>query len=140
MVSGNLFHFRRNSWPPEEYINRATLHLVCFYKFYLFSSLCFSATEMSICNSIFDFSLLLFFMEVILFVYCFVGLPCLCYHHQKLQNCDKVFTFFFYYSHNSSGILRKFMKLCYFMFFSWITYAINQTHLMGIRRYDSLLM
>lgn len=30
MVSGNLFHFRRNSWPPEEYINRATLHLLDF--------------------------------------------------------------------------------------------------------------
>ncbi|KVH90959.1 Beta-glucosidase, GBA2 type [Cynara cardunculus var. scolymus] len=22
MVSGNIFHFRKNSWPPEEYINR----------------------------------------------------------------------------------------------------------------------
>ncbi|PIN12075.1 Glucosylceramidase [Handroanthus impetiginosus] len=30
MVSGNLFHFRRNSWPPEEYINRATLQLLDF--------------------------------------------------------------------------------------------------------------
>ncbi|XP_031097658.1 non-lysosomal glucosylceramidase [Ipomoea triloba] len=27
MVSGNLFHCRKNSWPPEEYITRATLHL-----------------------------------------------------------------------------------------------------------------
>ncbi|KAL3507351.1 hypothetical protein ACH5RR_032733 [Cinchona calisaya] len=30
MVSGNLFHCRRNSWPPEEYINRATLQLFDF--------------------------------------------------------------------------------------------------------------
>ncbi|CAI9117799.1 OLC1v1019284C2 [Oldenlandia corymbosa var. corymbosa] len=30
MVSGNLFHCRRNSWPPEEYINRATLQLLDF--------------------------------------------------------------------------------------------------------------
>ncbi|XP_011073769.1 non-lysosomal glucosylceramidase [Sesamum indicum] len=30
MVSGNLFHSRRNSWPPEEYINRATLQLFDF--------------------------------------------------------------------------------------------------------------
>ncbi|XP_059632323.1 uncharacterized protein LOC132274968 [Cornus florida] len=28
MVSGNIFHCRRNSWPPEEYINRATLQLL----------------------------------------------------------------------------------------------------------------
>ncbi|KAI4342605.1 hypothetical protein MLD38_027212 [Melastoma candidum] len=27
MVSGNLFHCRRHSWPPEEYISRATLQL-----------------------------------------------------------------------------------------------------------------
>ncbi|KAL8486818.1 hypothetical protein ACS0TY_023492 [Phlomoides rotata] len=27
MVSGNLFHYRKNSWPPEEYINRTTLQL-----------------------------------------------------------------------------------------------------------------
>ncbi|KAK4750952.1 hypothetical protein SAY87_004434 [Trapa incisa] len=27
MVSGNLFHCRRHSWPPEEYISRTTLHL-----------------------------------------------------------------------------------------------------------------
>ncbi|VFQ65919.1 unnamed protein product [Cuscuta campestris] len=27
MVSGKLFHCRRNSWPPEEYINRTTLQL-----------------------------------------------------------------------------------------------------------------
>ncbi|XP_052189296.1 uncharacterized protein LOC127799362 [Diospyros lotus] len=30
MVSGNLFHFRKNSWPPEEYISRNTLHLLDF--------------------------------------------------------------------------------------------------------------
>ncbi|XP_073056682.1 uncharacterized protein [Primulina eburnea] len=30
MVSGNLFHFGKNSWPPEEYINRTTLHLLDF--------------------------------------------------------------------------------------------------------------
>ncbi|XP_075504822.1 uncharacterized protein LOC142542206 [Primulina tabacum] len=30
MVSGNLFHFRKNSWPPEEYINRTTLQLLDF--------------------------------------------------------------------------------------------------------------
>ncbi|KAH6834582.1 Beta-glucosidase [Perilla frutescens var. hirtella] len=27
MVSGNLFHYRKNSWPPEEYIHRTTLQL-----------------------------------------------------------------------------------------------------------------
>ncbi|EPS64589.1 non-lysosomal glucosylceramidase, partial [Genlisea aurea] len=27
MVSGSLFHCRKNSWPPEEYINRTTLQL-----------------------------------------------------------------------------------------------------------------
>lgn len=31
MVSGNLFHCRKNSWPPEEYISRNTLQLVSFY-------------------------------------------------------------------------------------------------------------
>ncbi|XP_027119001.1 uncharacterized protein [Coffea arabica] len=30
MVSGNLFHCRRNSWPPEEYIHRSTLQLFDF--------------------------------------------------------------------------------------------------------------
>lgn len=30
MVSGTLFHCRRNSWPPEEYITKATLHLLDF--------------------------------------------------------------------------------------------------------------
>ncbi|KAK6145844.1 hypothetical protein DH2020_019713 [Rehmannia glutinosa] len=30
MVSGNLFHYRKNSWPPEEYINRTTLQLLDF--------------------------------------------------------------------------------------------------------------
>ncbi|KAL7081360.1 hypothetical protein ACP275_14G035300 [Erythranthe tilingii] len=30
MVSGNLFHFRKNSWPPEEYITRTTLQLFDF--------------------------------------------------------------------------------------------------------------
>lgn len=30
MVTGNIFHFRRNSWPPEEYITRATLQLLDF--------------------------------------------------------------------------------------------------------------
>ncbi|CAA2959830.1 non-lysosomal glucosylceramidase [Olea europaea var. sylvestris] len=30
MVTGNLFHSRKNSWPPEEYINRNTLHLLDF--------------------------------------------------------------------------------------------------------------
>ncbi|KAL7594536.1 hypothetical protein Lser_V15G29538 [Lactuca serriola] len=30
MVSGNIFHFRKNSWPPEEYINRTTLQLLDF--------------------------------------------------------------------------------------------------------------
>lgn len=33
MVSGNLFHCRKNSWPPEEYINRSTLHLVTLINF-----------------------------------------------------------------------------------------------------------
>ncbi|KAL6523824.1 hypothetical protein OROHE_016362 [Orobanche hederae] len=28
MMSGNLFHYRKNSWPPEEYINRTTLQLL----------------------------------------------------------------------------------------------------------------
>ena len=44
MVSGNLFHCRRNSWPPEEYIHRSTLQLVSFTTlfspFSLFWSLC----------------------------------------------------------------------------------------------------
>ncbi|KAK6914265.1 Glycosyl-hydrolase family 116, N-terminal [Dillenia turbinata] len=30
MVSGNIFHCRRNSWPPEEYISRPTLQLLDF--------------------------------------------------------------------------------------------------------------
>ncbi|KAL1342227.1 hypothetical protein HN51_028797 [Arachis hypogaea] len=30
MVSGNIFHCRKNSWPPEEYINKATLQLFDF--------------------------------------------------------------------------------------------------------------
>ncbi|CAA3003353.1 non-lysosomal glucosylceramidase, partial [Olea europaea subsp. europaea] len=30
MLSANLFHSRKNSWPPEEYINRNTLHLLDF--------------------------------------------------------------------------------------------------------------
>ncbi|PSS35699.1 Non-lysosomal glucosylceramidase [Actinidia chinensis var. chinensis] len=30
MVAGNIFHCRRNSWPPEEYISRATLQLLDF--------------------------------------------------------------------------------------------------------------
>ncbi|XP_076924518.1 uncharacterized protein LOC143586990 [Bidens hawaiensis] len=30
MVSGYIFHFRKNSWPPEEYINRTTLQLLDF--------------------------------------------------------------------------------------------------------------
>lgn len=30
MVSGNIFHCRKHSWPPEEYINRTTLHLLDF--------------------------------------------------------------------------------------------------------------
>ncbi|KAM3756309.1 hypothetical protein ACB098_02G102300 [Castanea mollissima] len=30
MVSGNLFHCRKNSWPPEEYISRTTLQLFDF--------------------------------------------------------------------------------------------------------------
>lgn len=28
MVSGNLFHCRKNSWPPEEYISKTALQLV----------------------------------------------------------------------------------------------------------------
>ncbi|XP_010241124.1 PREDICTED: non-lysosomal glucosylceramidase isoform X2 [Nelumbo nucifera] len=28
MVSGNLFHCRKHSWPPEEYVSRATLQLL----------------------------------------------------------------------------------------------------------------
>lgn len=28
MVSGTIFHCRKNSWPPEEYVNRATLLLL----------------------------------------------------------------------------------------------------------------
>lgn len=39
MVSGNLFHYRKNSWPPEEYINRTTLQLVSF-SCYLIPLLC----------------------------------------------------------------------------------------------------
>ncbi|KAI4338292.1 hypothetical protein L6164_016634 [Bauhinia variegata] len=30
MVSGNLFHCRKNSWPPEEYITKTTLQLLDF--------------------------------------------------------------------------------------------------------------
>ncbi|KAM1689807.1 hypothetical protein TB2_031070 [Malus domestica] len=30
MVSGHLFHCRKNSWPPEEYISKNTLHLFDF--------------------------------------------------------------------------------------------------------------
>ncbi|MED6134806.1 hypothetical protein PIB30_040420 [Stylosanthes scabra] len=30
MVSGNIFHCRKNSWPPEEYISKATLQLFDF--------------------------------------------------------------------------------------------------------------
>ncbi|KAJ0035420.1 hypothetical protein Pint_25379 [Pistacia integerrima] len=30
MVSGNLFHSRKHSWPPEEYISRTTLQLFDF--------------------------------------------------------------------------------------------------------------
>ncbi|GKU98618.1 hypothetical protein SLEP1_g11600 [Rubroshorea leprosula] len=30
MVTGNIFHCRKNSWPPEEYISRATLQLFDF--------------------------------------------------------------------------------------------------------------
>ncbi|KAL3634379.1 hypothetical protein CASFOL_021433 [Castilleja foliolosa] len=30
MVTGKLFHYRKNSWPPEEYINRTTLQLLDF--------------------------------------------------------------------------------------------------------------
>ncbi|CAK8571966.1 unnamed protein product [Lathyrus sativus] len=30
MVSGNIFHCRKNSWPPEEYINKTTLQLFDF--------------------------------------------------------------------------------------------------------------
>uniref|UniRef100_A0A5B6Z297 Non-lysosomal glucosylceramidase n=1 Tax=Davidia involucrata TaxID=16924 RepID=A0A5B6Z297_DAVIN len=30
MVSGNIFHCRKDSWPPEEYISRATLQLLDF--------------------------------------------------------------------------------------------------------------
>ncbi|KAJ4722956.1 Non-lysosomal glucosylceramidase [Melia azedarach] len=30
MVSGNLFHCRKHSWPPEEYIGKATLQLLDF--------------------------------------------------------------------------------------------------------------
>ncbi|KAL3634374.1 hypothetical protein CASFOL_021428 [Castilleja foliolosa] len=30
MVTGKLFHCRKNSWPPEEYINRTTLQLLDF--------------------------------------------------------------------------------------------------------------
>lgn len=30
MVSSNIFHCRKNSWPPEEYISRATLQLLDF--------------------------------------------------------------------------------------------------------------
>ncbi|KAK9081357.1 hypothetical protein Syun_031136 [Stephania yunnanensis] len=30
MVSGNIFYCKKHSWPPEEYISRATLHLLDF--------------------------------------------------------------------------------------------------------------
>ncbi|CAA6655301.1 unnamed protein product [Spirodela intermedia] len=30
MVSGQLFHFRKHSWPPDEYVTRATLQLLDF--------------------------------------------------------------------------------------------------------------
>ncbi|MBA0740473.1 hypothetical protein Gogos_013673, partial [Gossypium gossypioides] len=30
MVTGNIFHCRKNSWPPEEYVSRHTLHLFDF--------------------------------------------------------------------------------------------------------------
>ncbi|GLU08723.1 hypothetical protein SLE2022_256190 [Rubroshorea leprosula] len=30
MMTGNIFHCRKNSWPPEEYISRATLQLFDF--------------------------------------------------------------------------------------------------------------
>lgn len=29
MVSGSIFHFRKNSWPAEEYISKSTLQRVC---------------------------------------------------------------------------------------------------------------
>ncbi|XAR48848.1 Glucosylceramidase [Bertholletia excelsa] len=28
MVTGNIFHCRKDSWPPEEYVSRASLHLL----------------------------------------------------------------------------------------------------------------
>lgn len=34
MVSGNLFHCRKNSWPPEEYISKSTLQLVSLSVFF----------------------------------------------------------------------------------------------------------
>ncbi|XP_077226695.1 beta-glucosidase, GBA2 type family protein [Tasmannia lanceolata] len=30
MISGNLFHWKKNSWPPEEYVSKATLQLLDF--------------------------------------------------------------------------------------------------------------
>ncbi|XP_058101529.1 uncharacterized protein LOC131245828 [Magnolia sinica] len=30
MVSGHLFYYRKNSWPPEEYVSKATLQLLDF--------------------------------------------------------------------------------------------------------------
>ncbi|CAH1436386.1 unnamed protein product [Lactuca virosa] len=30
MVKGNIFHYRKDSWPPEEYVNRTTLQLLDF--------------------------------------------------------------------------------------------------------------
>lgn len=51
MVSGNLFHHRKHSWPPEEYISRATLQLVSAF---LIKQLPGSALE--------SFSVLFFFV------------------------------------------------------------------------------
>lgn len=28
MVSGNMFQYKKSSWPPQDYVNRATLELV----------------------------------------------------------------------------------------------------------------
>lgn len=37
MVSANLFHCRKNSWPPEEYLSKTALHSVLSPSFFLVS-------------------------------------------------------------------------------------------------------
>lgn len=42
MVSGHLFHCRKNSWPPEEYVGRTALQLVRRARVSIAANFCFS--------------------------------------------------------------------------------------------------